>query len=212
MSNKFFVGILVAIAAIVGVVAITNQDGKNANSNVSPTNHIKGSDKTGVVLTEYGDFQCIACAQYYPLVKQIFATYGDRIQFQFRNYPLVQIHQNAFVAHRAVEAADNQGKFWEMHDLLYENQKSWESSNNASAIFVTFAKQLGLDTAKFQQDMALESTNDKINADVQAGQALKATSTPTFVLDGKKIESNPRSLEEFNKLIDEAIAKKTTGQ
>ena len=212
MSNRFFITLLVIIAVIVGGVAYTKQS-KGTNDvavAVAPTNQVKGSDKTGVVLTEYGDFQCPACGQYYPLVKQLFAKYQDRIIFQFRNFPLTQIHQNAFVAHRAGEAADKQGKFWEMHDLLYENQKTWQDSNNASAYFVTYAKQLGLDIAKFQQDMASQETNNKINADIKEGQALKATSTPTFVIDGKKLETNPRSLDEFYKLIDEAIAKKTT--
>lgn len=212
MSNRFFITILVVLAVIVGAFAFTKQkntDTTGNSNNAQPTNHSSGNLSSGVVLIEYGDFQCPACGQYYPLVKQIKETYKDKIVFQFRNYPLVQIHRNAFVASRAAEAADKQGKFWEMHDLLYENQQTWAEASNPNTFFESFAKQLGLDITKFKQDLASQETNDKINADIQAGQAIGASSTPTFVLNGKKIEKNPGSIEDFNKLIDDAIKEKT---
>lgn len=211
MSNRFFITLLVVLALVFGGVAITKQKANHSGStktSAQPTNHVQGSDSSGVVVVEYGDFQCPACKQYHPIYKQLIETYKDRVKFQFRNFPLVQIHKNAFLGSRAAEAADKQGKFWEMHDVLYENQGSWESASNPTNIFVSFAQQLGLDTAKFQQDMLTIETNDKINADIAAGQKLGANSTPTFVIDGKKLDQNPRSLDEFNKLIDAAIAAK----
>lgn len=217
MSNRFFIGLLVGLAVVVGGIVFTKQNhstNKNGGSNatIQPTNHIKGEGKSGVVLTEYGDFQCPACGQYYPIVEQLFEKYKDQITFQFRNFPLIQIHKNAFAAHRAAAAADKQGKFWDMYNKLYQTQQEWNQSSNPNTFFEQYAQGLGLDIAKFKADGASQESNDKINADIKEGQNIGATSTPTFVLDGKKIEQNPRSIEDFNKLIDEAIKKKTTKQ
>src|SRR5690606_23603180 len=116
MSNKFFIGILVAIAVVFGFVLIRDRDNSTTNNTDTPSsqtasNHVKGSDASGVVLVEYGDFQCPACGAYYPILKQIYEEYKDRITFQFRHFPLIQIHPNAMIAHRAAVAADKQGKF-----------------------------------------------------------------------------------------------------
>lgn len=210
MSNRFLLAI-VAILVIFGGVFWYMRDGSSSNTNSTssePTNHVSGEGKKNVTLIEYGDFQCPACGSYYPIVKQLKEQYKEDIIFQFRNFPLTQIHPNAMASHRAAEAADKQGKFWEMHDTLYENQDAWESASNPSSIFESYAGSLGLNIDQYRQDVASSETNDRINADIKAGQALGATSTPTFVLDGKKIEENPRDIESFTKLIDEAIAAK----
>lgn len=216
MSNRFFITLLVVMAVVVGAFAFTknkNNPSNGSSSSAQLTNHIRGSDTSGVVLAEYGDFQCPACLQYYPIVEQVVEKYKDKITFQFRNFPLVQIHKNAFAAHRAAEAADKQGKFWDMYNKLYQTQDEWKEASNSAAFFENYAQQLGLDVARFKTDAASQETNDKINADIAEGKKLGATGTPTFVLDGKKIEESPRSLEDFSKLIDEAIAaKKTTSQ
>ncbi len=211
MSNRFFITLLVVIAVIFGAFAFTKHNSTSKNggtSSAQPTNHTEGSTESGVVLIEYGDYQCPACGQYYPIVKQVFDTYKTKITFQFRNFPLVQLHKNAFAAARAAEAADKQGKFWEMHDVLYENQQTWGEAASPNSYFENYAQQLGLDLTKFKQDSASQETNDKINADIQAAQSIGANSTPTFVLDGKKVEKNPGSIAAFNKMIDDAIAAK----
>ena len=154
-------------------------------------------------MVEYGDFQWPACANYFPLIKQVEEKYADKVSFQFRHFPLIQIHPNAMAASRAAEAAGNQGKFFEMHDMLYENQDS-----NPTSVFENYASQLGLDMSKYQTDVGSQETNAVINADLKAGQAAGVNSTPTFYLDGKKIESNPQTADEFYKLIDEALAAK----
>lgn len=212
MSNRFFITVIILIAVFFGAFTLTKQkkSATSPNTNTSqPTNHVKGEGKSGVVLIEYGDLQCPACGQYYPIVKQVYDKYKDQITVQFRHFPLVQIHPNAFVASRAAEAAAKQNKFWEMHDLLYENQETWGGSRTPNSFFTAYAKQLGLDTTKFQQDMDSQETNNFINADISEGKKIGADSTPTFVLDGKKLESNPRSIDEFYKIIDDAIAAKT---
>lgn len=214
--DKRFLLILTAIIVIFGGIFWFTKSKSSApsggdTSQNSGTNHLLGNNTTGVTLVEFGDYQCPACYQYYPLVKQLQEKYNDQIAFQFRNFPLVQIHPNAMLAARAAEAAGMQGKFWEMHDLLYTNQNSWSSQSNPTNIFVGYAQQLGLDTNKFTEDMNSAAVLAMINADVSAAQALGATGTPTFVLNGKKIES-PQTLEEFSKVIDAAIAENKGNQ
>lgn len=207
MNKQFIAVLVVVVAALFGIFALASKSSDNNGPAVTgePSNHVVGEGKKNVTLTEYGDFECPACKQYYPLVQQVKQDYGDDITFQFRHFPLVQIHPNAFLAARAAEAAGLQGKFFEMHDLLYENQDSWKSAPNVNAVFEGYAQQLGLDVAKFKTDAASEQANATINADIKAGQAIGANSTPTFVLNGQKIE-NPTTPEDFKKVIDEAIA------
>ena len=202
-------GVLVAL--FVGAIIFSNNkstDSPTTNTTASASSHTKGKGSKGVILLEYGDFQCPACGQYYPLVKQVKEKYGDDITFQFRNFPLVQIHQNAMVASRAAEAAGLQGKFWEMHDILYERQQSWESSSNAPAIMEDYAAELGLNVDKFKTDFASSAVNDTIQADMQAGQQAGVNSTPSFYINGTKVDPLPQDLAGFSKLIDDAIANK----
>jgi protein-disulfide isomerase len=211
--NKGFWAVIAVIAVIFGGILFFQGDKANApsggNSKATASSHVKGEGTKGVKLVEYGDFQCPACGRYEPIVQAVFEKYKNDITFQFRNLPLLQIHQNAFAAARAAEAADMQGKFWEMHDLLYQTQSSWEQSSNVLDVFEQYAGQLGLDVDKFKKDAASSKVNDIINADIAAFEKTGAVkSTPTFFLDGKKI--TPDSLDAFSKLIDEAIAKKAT--
>lgn len=210
MDKRFLMIIAVLVLIFGGIFFFTksksNAPGSNnGGSQTGGSNHVVGANQKQVTLVEFGDFQCPACAQYYPVMKQVKQKYGDQIAFQFRHFPLVQIHPNAMVAARAAEAAGKQGKFWEMHDLLYENQTAWSQSSNPNAIFEQYAAQLSLNVETFKQDMADSNTLAIINADVAAAQGFGATGTPTFVLNGKKIES-PNNADGFFKLIDEAIA------
>lgn len=209
MNKQFFVVVMIVVAALVGVLVLTgdkNGDGGSGNTEAQPSNHVTGAENSPVTLTEYGDFQCPACKSYYPMLNQLKADYGDKVAFQFRHFPLTQIHPNAFISSRAAEAAGKQGKFFEMHDLLYENQESWASVSNPVPIFEGYAKQIGLNVEQFKEDMNSAAVADTINADIKAGQEIGASSTPTFVLNGEKLEKNPQSLEEFQKLLDEALA------
>jgi len=207
--SKGFWGIIIALIVIfAGIFALNGHktaDSPGNSSDGKPTEHIQGKGSSGVTLVEYGDFQCPVCGRYYPIVKQIEAKYNDQIRFQFRNYPLTNIHPNAFSAARAVEAADMQGKFWPMHDALFETQEQWGRLEDASSFFGGLATRIGLDSAKFKKDYASSAANDRINADLTAGKKLGVEGTPTFFINGKKIKT-PQSFEEFSKVIDEAIA------
>lgn len=209
MSNRFFIIVLASIAVFFGIFFATKNkstEGPETKKTGQTSNHVIGENKAGVTLVEFGDFQCPACRQYFPIVEQVVEKYKADIQFQFRHYPLVQIHKHAFEGSRAAEAAGKQDKFWEMYRLLYQNQDGWSVLSDPLPTFVGYAKSLGLNTEKFQTDYASSEINDIINADYQEGIKIGANSTPTFVLNGKKIEKNPNSAEAFEKLITDAIA------
>ena len=214
MSKGFLAVIAVIILIFVGIFAFGGNKSDNGKSSSgsktgTPTNHIQGQGKSGVTLVEYGDYQCPYCEQYYPVVKQIQQAFNDQIFFQFRNFPLINVHRNAFAGARAAEAAGLQDKFWQMHDMLYENQSQWSESSDPTSFFKQYAQQLGLNVTQFQKDYASSQVNDLINADVAAGNKLGVQGTPTFFLNGKQIEVNANA-GSFEKQIKDAIAKKSS--
>lgn len=216
MSKQFLAVIIAVIVVLVGIFALSGDNKSDTSngkstSNAKPSENRTGQGKSGVTLVEYGDFQCPFCAQYYPVLKQVKQQFDEQIYFQFRNYPLQNIHQNAFAAARAAEAAALQGKFWEMHDKLYENQPAWSESKEPSTFFTQYAQQIGLNADQFKKDYASTAVNNTVNADLAAGRELKVDSTPTFFLDGKKIEVTA-NVSSFEKQIKEAIAKKSQQQ
>lgn len=216
MSKGFWAVILIIVVALGGVFLLTNHSNTTSGSdNGKPTNHVEGSAKTGVKLVEYGDYECPYCGQFYSIVKQVASQYNDQIQFQFRNLPLTSIHKNAFAGARAAEAAALQGKFWQMHDTLYENQdpngaSGWVASDNPlDDYFVKFAQQIGLNVTQFKTDFASNKVNDAINADLAAFKKTGAEqATPTFFLDGKQIHPG-YDVGDFQKAIDAEIKAKT---
>lgn len=166
------------------------------------TDWIKGAPlkDTKVTLIEYSDFQCPACGAYYPIVKQLGQEFKN-LSIIYRNFPLAQ-HANARPAAQAAEAAGQQGKFWEMHDLLFSNQNTWSGSDTAEKIFTAYAQSLGLDMKKYNTDFNSSETKTKIEADYQSG-ASEIDGTPTFFLNDKKIQ-NPQSYEDFRSIIQQA--------
>jgi protein-disulfide isomerase len=223
--DKRFWGIIAVIGLVfVGIIWASNSggDGNNAsnNTNAQATSHIKGDGAKGVTLVEYGDFQCPVCALYEPTVQEVYEKHKADIKFQFRHFPLQQIHQNAFAGARAAEAASQQGKFWEMHDQLFQFQNEWSTSSNPLSLYEGYAKNLGLNVEQFKTDFASDKVNDTVNADLNEGNKLKVTGTPTFFLDGKQLEladltddsTNQPSADKLSKLIEEAIAAKQKQQ
>lgn len=212
VDKRFLIILGVVIVAFVGIFFFSNSGSESSNtSGTSGTtsNHSIGNNSKNVEVAVYGDFECPACGSFYPVEKQIIETYKDDIKFVFRHFPLDSIHPNARAASRAAEAAGLQGKFFEMHDLLYENQQQWSSrvTTNPQSIFENYAKELGLDIAKYNADYAAETTNSTINADKQSGSQTGVTGTPTYFINGQKMNnSDIGSFELFSKKIDEAIA------
>lgn len=151
-----------------------------------------GSKDQKVVLIEYGDYQCPGCGSVAAPVNELVETYKSKLTFVFRNLPLTNIHPNALAASTAAEAAGLQGKFWQMHDLLYANQTSWASvdATQRSSVFESYANQIGLNLDKYRQDLNSKDIIAKINRDRSTAKTFKADSTPTFVLNGQKFDPN----------------------
>jgi len=129
--------------------------------------------------------------------------YGQDIRFEYRDYPLQSIHKRAFAAAKAAEAAGRQGKFWEMHDLLFANQNIWTESIGFESIIKKYATELKLNTDQFMNDYNSKVVNDIVKSDIEKGDKLGINATPTLYLNNEKIQ--PQSEEDFNKLIEEAI-------
>ena len=184
----------------------TKKDLPAAEVSISVTDHVRGARSGKVTLVEFGDFQCPACGAYETIVRQLEADNKDTLKVVFRHFPLTQIHQNALPAAKAAEAAALQGKFWEMHDMLYDKQAEWSKGLNARDYFLTYATILGLNTVTFTKDMESKAVEEKILAEYKEGVALGIQGTPTFFINGKMIES-PRNLEAFNALIKSAATK-----
>jgi protein-disulfide isomerase len=217
MSKSFWIVIVVVIAVLVGIFAFTSNGTKSSNGNLTPTQHIEGQGKSGVTLVEYGDFQCPYCGEYYPTVKQVVAEYNEQITFQFRNFPLTSLHPNAFAGARAAEAAGLMGKYWQMHDLLYDQNDEYYESNeeipgwigvtDPEPVFIKDAVSLGLNGQKFQQLYSSDQVDNLVLADQNAGNSLGVDATPTFYLDGKQVQVDD-SVSAFQTIINSAIAQK----
>jgi protein-disulfide isomerase len=175
---------------------------------ITQTDHVRGAKDGKVTLVEFGDFQCPACGAFEPIVRQVMADNKDTVKFSFRHFPITQIHKNALLAAKASEAAGLQGKFWEMHDMLYDKQEEWGEALNAREFIMVYATTLKLDTKKFSSDLDSKTLEDKILAEFKEGVKLGVQGTPTFFLNGKKVEDTPRNLADFNAMIKEAAAAK----
>lgn len=165
------------------IVAASDQNGNIAD-------HSMGSESNKIILVEFGDYQCPGCEGAAPNVKTLMEEYGNDVTFVFRNFPLTSIHPNARAAAATAEAAGLQGKFWEMHDMLYGNQDDWSSldTSKRTDIFNSYATTLGLDLEKFKTDVAAKPVAQKINFDLALGKSVKVTGTPTFFLNGEQLD------------------------
>jgi protein-disulfide isomerase len=141
--------------------------------------HIQGPAGAAVTLLEYGDYECPYCGAAYPIVKDLQARMGDRLRFAFRNFPITTSHPHAEQAAEAAEAAGAQGRFWEMHDLLYENQTRLEDDDLRA-----YAEQLGLDLGAFTKDLEGHAHALRVREDFMSGVRSGVNGTPTFYIDG----------------------------
>jgi protein-disulfide isomerase len=162
---------------------------------------IKGQPNSTITVVEYLDCECEACRVYYPITKQLKEEYKDKISFVVRYFPLPG-HKNSMASAMAAETAGKQGKFWEMHDILYDNQKIWGEKQVADpTIFLEFAKQIGLDMEKYKNDIGTQEIKDRIYRDKSEATSLGIQGTPTFYINGEKIP-NPKGYDDFKSLID----------
>lgn len=176
------VGLIFGLAKLGSMPAVGNISEIVA---VNEADHVSGPATAQATLVEYSDFQCPACGFYHPIVKGAMAEVGDKVRLVYRHYPLVSIHPHAQMAAQASEAANLQGKFWEMNDLLFERQDSWSKATDDQATFAEYAKELGLDVEKFKTDMTSGAVKDRVQRDINTGNQLRVSGTPTFYLNGE---------------------------
>lgn len=198
------------LALIFGLSYLGTRQGGGASGALSSPpdadDHVKGSPTAKVTIVEYSDFQCPACAAYYPAVKQIADAYPNDVRVIYRHYPLAQIHKNATLASQAAEAAARQNKFWEMHDVLFNTQAIWGEDENADALFAEYAKSLGLDEQQFQKDLRSDEVQGRVARDGRSGSASGVNATPTFFVNGKKEENMRPAYDDFKRIVDAALA------
>jgi protein-disulfide isomerase len=172
---------------------------------VSGDSYSIGSPSAKVAVVEFGDYQCPACGAAYPVVNRILDDYKGQIYFQFRNFPLPQ-HQNAKLSALVAEAAGLQGKYWEMHDALYENQDEWGESTKPMDYFTKYAEKLKLDLARLKEDIKKDDLAKKIDRDTQDGGSAGVDSTPSFFVNGIIFRGVPQYAD-LQKLIDTELKK-----
>ena len=207
LSDKWvFVGIGVVslIILLVGVFALSSDSEPVAVSReklVKEGSQVLGDKDAKVVIVEFSDFQCPACKAAHPIVKRVTSEYGKKILFVYRHFPLIAAHQYALKAAEAAEAAGEQGKFWEYHDLLFANQENLKTEN-----LKKYAEELGLDMNKFNEALDSGKFKDKVTSDMDDGENLGVSSTPTFFIN-EQMHKGVLPYDQFKGLIDKELAK-----
>ena len=149
--------------------------------------HVRGNPKGTITIEEFGDFQCPPCGQFHPIMSRIERDFPTQVRFSFRHFPIKTQHPHAVLAAHATEAAGLQGKFWELHDVIYEKQSEWKDAKDARPIFTNYARALGLDMQKFAQDIDSTPASMRLVVDERRAQTLGVTGTPTVFINGREI-------------------------
>ncbi len=176
----------------------------NASTGVVPgaePAHTLGPANAPAQLEEFGDFECPPCGLLHPILEEMHKEFGDQLRITFREFPLVPTHQHALAAASAAEAAGLQGKFWEMHDLIYENQKSWHETFDVRPIFEGYAKQIGLNIERYKADVNSSAVAERIFQDGKRGHSLGVKGTPTVFLNGREVPFESLPAEKLRVLI-----------
>ena len=174
--------------------------------------HIRGNPEASVTLEEFGDFECPSCAKLATFLDQVIKEYHPRVRLIFRNFPLPN-HLFARDAALAAEAAGLQGRYWEMHDMLYREQPVWTSSNsinNARTLFISYAETLELDLDRFKKDMDSDKARERIESDEARAKSLGVKTAPSLFVDRREMGPNDRTPEGVRRLIDEAVKAKSS--
>jgi len=212
-NNIWGIGFAVILIGAFGAMALASKNTKLPSPTavaqdsvefvITDQDHVLGAKDAKVTLIEYADFQCPACKAYYPWIENLVQDFPNDLRFVYRHFPLKQIHYQAQNSAEVAVAASLQGKFWEMEKALFENQEEW-ANTTGKEVFNKYATAIGLDMTKFASDLKLETTKEKVDADLEHGISIGINGTPTFYLNNKKIV-NPQRYDDFKALIEEAI-------
>jgi protein-disulfide isomerase len=166
---------------------------------VGESDHVAGPGDAPVTLVEYGDYECPHCGRAHPVVKRVQRELGSQLRFVFRHFPLAEAHPHAQLAAQAAEAAGAQGKFWEMHDMLFEHQDALEGDD-----IVGYAESVGLDVARFARDIEAGTYAKRVRDDFRSGVRSGVNGTPTFFVNGARYDGSWANEEAFIHALREA--------
>jgi protein-disulfide isomerase len=186
---------------------VPKKDSIAASADETQGLHIRGNAKAPVTLEEFGDFQCPPCATMAGTLKGIEEKNGARLRLLFHHFPLA-IHVHAREAALASEAAHLQGRFWEMHDLLYREQVVWSKAPDVPALFNSYAGMIGLDVERFKKDMHGPEAQARVAADQKLGTTRGVTSTPTIFINGTALPATSLNPTDLQAAIDKALQEK----
>lgn len=167
--------------------------------------HTLGDANALVMIEEFGDYECLPCGSLHPVLKSIKAEFGAGVVIVFREFPLALKHKHALEAAQAAEAAGLQGKFWEMHDLLYENQKTWREAGDVRPMFEEYAIKIGLALDRFKQDRTSETVTGRIALDRERGRWIGVIGTPTVFLNGHEVPLESLTAEKLRPLVNREL-------
>jgi protein-disulfide isomerase len=186
--------------------AIPEDKALSANSG-SESMHIRGNSDAPVTLEEFGDFQCPPCGSFAAFAEELLKEYDSRVRIVFRNFPLAA-HEHAREASLAAESAGLQGRFWEMHDVLYREQAAWSKAPNARELFESYAGTIGLNVDQFKKDMDGEQAKARVDSDYARGESLGIKLTPMLYINGQPVDPKDKNPEGVRAAINAALAGK----
>lgn len=196
-NKRLWTGGIIAVIALLVISFVISRGGNTIDpasfadvETFAVIAHEKGNPDAPLRLVEYSDFQCPACKAAAPSIDEIVSVFGNQFVLEYRHYPLRSIHPNAQLAAQASEAAAIQGKFWEMHDMLFEKQGEWSQSFNPERMFRNYAQDIGLNVDRFRYDLHSDDVKDRVNGQFNEATALNLPGTPSFVMDGEAIDFN----------------------
>jgi protein-disulfide isomerase len=207
LVGAFVVGVLMYKAMKPAPEKIQTTQANAVASGAEPP-HTRGVQSAPVLLEEFGDFECPPCGALYPILKEIERDYGDRLRVDFRQYPLVTMHKHAYDAARAAEAAGAQGKFWEMHDMLYEKQAVWTVAPDPRSEFLNYARALNLNEDAFMRDLVGEMSSDRVAQDIRRGKSMGVLGTPTVFVNNRQLKAEEMTQDGIHKAIEAALKEK----
>jgi len=203
--------LLAVVVAVVGAVYLSRRPEEVPETSAAPVlgkggGHFRGPEKAPITLVEFGDYSCPSCGAYHPVVKELLNRYPKQVRLEFHHYPLISIHPNAMAAALAVEAAGEQGRYWEMHDLIFEHQEEWSASPNPEPQFLALASRIGINSNDFMQAMRSPQLRDRVLQDVVRARDAKVDAVPTFFIDGERIHVT-LSVGAFVEIIEARLRK-----
>lgn len=180
-----------------------------SRTDLAKSMHIRGNPEAALTLEEFADFECPSCKNVATFLDKVIKEYRPNVRVIFRNFPLA-MHEHARDAALAAEAAGLQGRFWEMHDMLFREQPVWSSASDAEMLFDSYAETLGLDLNRFRRDVKSDKVRKRIESDQTRASAMGVKVAPTLFIDKHQVGTNEGTPEQVHRLIDEAVKARTS--